>query len=211
MLVLRIILASFAFVFMIVTLIIYLNMKKTLKKNTKIDKSYIEKQTKTFTILMIISILLGIAAVVFGIIYKGSKIKENLNISPSNYEMYIKQYRDADDIKSKLELFKDTIEEENVLEFSEFNRDGLFNKSYFLCLKYQYDKKTIKEEIERINSLSRESIEDNKIPYLIYIVTDSDSVKEYALIDEEKYQIIYIFNQSFNKDEIKIDVSYFID
>lgn len=64
----RIILLVLAILFIIVTLIVYFKTRKELKSDKKILKKDIEKHVKIYTILLIISSTLGLAAAIINVI-----------------------------------------------------------------------------------------------------------------------------------------------
>ena len=64
----RIILLVLAILFIIATLIVYFKTRKELKSDKKILKKDIEKYVKIYTILLIISSTLGLAAAIINVI-----------------------------------------------------------------------------------------------------------------------------------------------
>ncbi len=212
MLILRIIFTFVALIFMSITFIIYLKNKKILKNEKKLSKDEIKNRIKKFNIMLIISLVLSVIAIVITIVESSNEIKKNVNIDATSYSIYLKKYKDNNDIKTTLSYFPEEIESSRLIEFSEYSKNGLFAKSYFIFLKYQYDKTSIKKEIERISSISIEKIEDDQNPYYIYIISDNENnIKEYVLVDNNNRQIIYVFNQYFNKKDSKDISDYFID
>ena len=211
MLILRIIFTSIALLFMIVTFIMYIDIKKTLKSHKKVIKKDLEVKTKRFNIMIIISIVLSIIAIVITVIENSTEIKKNANINATNYEIYIKKYKENDDINAELDYFPDNVNASNVIEFSEYRKNGLFSKSYFILLKYQYSKSELISELERIKLMSIENIEDNQNPYYIYLISNEDNIKEYVLLDNNSNQLIYVFNQRFSKKDVEGLSDYFVD
>ena len=204
----KILLIVAALIFIIVTVMIYFNMKKELFSKKRIDKKYLEKQTKIFNILLIISFVLSVITIIVSTIGSSTEIRENININPSQYSTFVEQYIADENIYTSLSSFPKEIEQENVIEFSEYNRDNFLNTSHFIYLKYEYkDKKDYKKEYERIKQLSikEEVLSDIYTKYLIS--NDEDNVLEYVLINDKDKIIIYVFSQFFDKDEIKIDLN----
>ena len=208
----RIILGIISIIYIIITLIIYLKLRKELKSDKKLEIEYIENRIKRFNVLLICSIVLSIITIIVNFINSATFIRKNINIDVSNYNMYIQQYRDAFDVHSELQSFPSIVEQDNVLEFSEFNRDGLFDGSYFICLKYQYNDETFDNEYDRIKNLSIREVDETNGEYLAYIISDDTfNTKEYVLVNKEEMRMVYIFCQLFEQDEIDVDKNYFVD
>ena len=199
-------------ILIIVALKIYFNMKKEFKSDIEIDKKYIEKKVNLFTILIITSIILSLIISFVRIIDDSLQIRENININPNNYNMYIEGYKNNSDIHSELGYFPQKIESDHVLDFAEYNRDGLFDGSYFIYLKYKYNENDFKDELEKIEKISNKKINDNNNQYVAYVLNDDGyNTKEYVLIDEDNKTMVYVFCQLFYSSEINVDKNYFLD
>lgn len=206
----RIFLTILSIIMIIITLYFYFNLKNDLKKKNRITKIYILDKLKIFNILLIVSISLSVITIIYNISTGINRIRKNENID--NYELYINEYIKNDDIHSNLSSFPKNIDKNNVLSFGEYNRDGLFDGSYFIYLRYQYEEELFNKELSRIKVLSNKKIENKDINYIAYIINDDyHGTSEYVLIDETNYQIIYVFNQLFSSSELDINKNFFLE
>ena len=129
------------------------------------------------------------------------------------YSTYLENLRKSKDVHSGLLIFPNSINNLNILDFKYFERDGLFDGSYFFYLEVEY-KDDFNTELERIKNLKVEYSDKVKYPIYekyafsnpVYItIFDGIDTYEYALINEEEKKITYIFNQIFSYYELGLN------
>ena len=133
----------------------------------------------------------------------------------SNYELYLSDLIQNNDVHSLLYLFPSTLKNGRVTEFKYMEQDGLFDGSYYYYLVMNYDGDNYDKEYKRISSLELNYGSTKKTPIKDYIkydtfitIYDNYNTFEYALFDKENNRIIYIFNQLFNWNEIGLENKY---
>lgn len=134
-----------------------------------------------------------------------------------NYSNYLINLRDNTDAHSYLSIFPNEIINNNVEEFIYLSEDGLFDGDYLFYLVVSYDKDSYYNEINRISNITinyknlekKILFSKDGFSYPAYIsIFDNNGSFEYALVDEENYRIVYIFNQFFMWDKIEINKNY---
>jgi len=202
--ILKIFLAISSVIIIIVTIIYFLNLRRYLNNSKMVSREQLLKKTKPLDAILTITIGISIIGVSYNIYKSVSIIRHNDNIS--NYETYIEEYKKNDDVHTKLKSFPAKINKENVIDFSEYNRDGLFDGSYFIYLKYQYDEDSFNSEFDRIKEISIKTLKEKDSKYITYIISDDEmGTKEYVLIDKDKLIIVYNFIQLFELSELNIN------
>lgn len=192
----------------ILTMVIYFKLMKEVKNNKQISKDYLIKKVNTFSILLGVLFILTIISIGSNIYKAINEIRVNEDIT--KYNFYISEYKKNDDVHSKLDYFPKEIEKDKVISFGEYNRDGLFDGSYFIYLDYKYD--DISEEINKIKDKSIKVINEVDSVYTIYVISDDgNGTQEYVLVNYDTKEIIYVFNQLFTSKEISINEDYFLE
>ena len=159
-------------------------------------------------ILIIITIIVGLIALIFinGIsIFKNDDIK---GIENYNKESYIKKY--GGDLDSNLSIFPD---DKSILlnpKFSSSFSTGLFDTDGYILLESKFSEENFNKEVERLSKLNivvKSSCYKNAEEYNNYIKYDELSYSypayiaidgfghtyEYALINEEEFEITYVY------------------
>lgn len=133
----------------------------------------------------------------------------------SNYEVYLSDLIQNNDVHSLLYIFPSTLKNGQVTEFKYMEQDGLFDGSYYYYLVMNYDEDNYDKEYKRISNLELNYGSTKKTPIKDYIKYDTFitiynnyNTYEYALFDKENNRIIYIFNQLFNWNEIGLENKY---
>ena len=202
----RLILAMCSLLIICFTIVYYLLFKKEVNSNKRMSDKVFKSKMNTFSVLTVVSIVLGIISVAYNIYYSFSTINENNDIKRYNeYVSYIKSY---DDAHSDLSFFPKEVDKSNVVNFYNYNKNGFKESSYFVLLSYKYDEENVTIEEDRIKSIS--TYEMNRDNDKVYIISDNGKGnKEYVIVKDNI--ITYVFNQLFKKDDLDIDKSYFIE
>ena len=182
--------------------------------------------------LIIISIVFIIFLIrmffVLGIVSLSTLIPSKNITGIDNYDKsyYIKEY--GGDLDSDLSIFPDDKSNLKDAEFSSSFQTNFFDSDGYILLESKYDKDTFNSEIERLKNIKAtiyENCYDNSDTYTNYIKYDDKSYKypayitidgfghnyEYALINEDKLEIIYVYlsypkkNNSKYKEYLKED------
>lgn len=160
---------------------------------------------KGIKILLIILSILIICGVSIFIINK-EKIYEKKDID--KYKEYLSELKNNSDVHSKLFIFPDEINKDNVEEFQYLKKDGLFDGSYLFYIIVKYDEKEYNKEIDRLkkikrifNGFDKFILYTEELKYHTYItICDGMDTFEYALLDDNNKKIIYVFRQLFNSN-----------
>jgi len=183
-----------------------------IKKKNKNDVKTIKKRSIHEYTLLITIVVMSISLFTNFII---SFSKIIINDDVENYEDTFQSYRNNYDIHTIMKSFPETVDKENVIEFKELKKEGLLSRSYLIYLTYSYEDEEFFNEVSRLEYLSTKKIEllEQKENFdKIYIIADDGKgTKEYALINEDKLHITYVFAQKFNFDSTQIAEDFNLD
>ena len=175
-------------------------------------------------VLIIIFLLLVLfilrMAVVLGIVSLSLLIPKKDISGIENYDKkyYINEYRG--DLDSNLSIFPDNKSNMIEADFSSSFQTNFFDTDGYIILIAKYNKEDFSSEINRLKGLSMTiyaNSKDNAESYTNYVRYDEKSYKypayitidgfghtyEYALINEEESEIIYIYLSYPKEDNIK--------
>ena len=171
---------------------------------------------KAEKIFLIISTIAFVICVIFILFIDVSNNIEG--IENYNKEYFIEKYHG--DLDSNLSIFPDDKSILKNAEFSSSFNDGLFDVDGYIILSAKYNENEYNREIDRLNKISVDISNCNKefftnnikydeisYNYPAYISIDGFSCTyEYALLDKDNLQIIYIYlsypsinNKKYNK------------
>ncbi len=167
-------------------------------------------------LLIILSVVIVCGLIIFFIARQDIKSYDDLD----KYEEYLSDLRNNSDAHSKLLIFPDKINKDNVEEFEYLAIDGLFDGSYLFYFVVNYDDASLKKEVERLKNIKRTYngknkeviIEEENLKYPTYItICDGMDTFEYAMVDGNK--VVYVFKQLFtanNKLDKKYELEYIV-
>ena len=183
-----------------------------------------DKKKNILIVILILFVILIIRILfVLGIIsFSFSNASNDISgIENYNKDYYIKEY--GGDLDSNLSIFPD--DKSNLINstFTSSFKTNLFDSDGFIILDAKYNKKDFDNEISRLKNISisiPKTCYPNSLSYTNYIKHDIDSYNyeayitidgfgstyEYALINENELEIIYIYlsypninNTNYNK------------
>ena len=97
-------------------------------------------------------------------------------------------------------LIPKIIDDSKVVEYKYLCKESLLDDSQYIYLKYQYDDETYQAEKERLSKIKDEyaTVKYDKKrfdkPAYVYMFHEGDN-NEYAVIDDDKKQIVYVYVQ----------------
>lgn len=107
---------------------------------------------------------------------------------------------------------------ENTSEYYYYFRDTMFDPTCQIYLKCQFFENEFQQEIERLNAIKvvssrgeEQPLLENKDDFNYYALVASngfESCYEYALVDAENLEIIYVFLQGIPEEKIVFDAKY---
>ena len=167
---------------------------------------------KIFKIIIIVVLVLLVGLLIFLISRKKVIVKDDIE----KYNKYLEELQFDTNVHSKLYIFPEKVNKDNVEGFEYLKVNSLLSGSYMFYIVIKYDEKEYLEEETRIKGLNRIFREGIKYPiyvedfkYPLYVtISDGYDTYEYVLLDKDNNKIIYVFKQSFfyknnlNKDYI---------
>ena len=143
---------------------------------------------KIFKIIIIVGCILLVALLVFLISRKKVIVKDDIE----NYNKYLEKLQFDTDVHSKLFIFPEKINKDEVEGFEYLKVNSMFNSSYMFYLVVKYNEKEYFEEENRIKSVNRifrggikYPIYVDKLEYPTYVtISDGHDTYEYVLLDK---------------------------
>lgn len=169
---------------------------------------------KIFKIIIIVGCILLVALLVFLISRKKVIVKDDIE----NYNKYLEKLKFDTDVHSKLFIFPEKINKDEVEGFEYLKVNSMFNSSYMFYLVVKYNEKEYFEEENRIKSVNRifrdgikYPIYVDKLEYPTYVtISDGHDTYEYVLLDKENNKIVYVFKQLYFYEN-KLDKEYLVE
>lgn len=169
---------------------------------------------KIFKIIIIVGCILLVALLVFLISRKKVIVKDDIE----NYNKYLEELQFDTDVHSKLFIFPEKINKDEVEGFEYLKVNSMFNSSYMFYLVVKYNEKEYFEEENRIKSVNRifrggikYPIYVDKLEYPTYVtISDGHDTYEYVLLDKENNKIVYVFKQLYFYEN-KLDKEYLVE
>lgn len=177
------------------------------------------KMNKKDKLIILASFIFGtivISETIYLILHNKAKTLYGIEFYDKNY--YINEY--GGDLDSNLSIFPDDKSKFINAEFESSFQTSLFDSDGYIILRTKYNKEDYNYEVNRIKSLSmlikddcrhNASVYENKIKYddtsydhPAYVTIDGFGYTyEYALFDENEFEITYIYLSYPNKDNLK--------
>ena len=169
---------------------------------------------KIFKIIIIVGCILLVALLVFLISRKKVIVKDDIE----NYNKYLEKLKFDTDVHSKLFIFPEKINKDEVEGFEYLKVNSMFNSSYMFYLVVKYNEKEYFEEENRIKSVNRifrggikYPIYVDKLEYPTYVtISDGHDTYEYVLLDKANNKIVYVFKQLYFYEN-KLDKEYLVE
>ncbi len=169
---------------------------------------------KIFKIIIIVGCILLVALLVFLISRKKVIVKDDIE----NYNKYLEELQFDTDVHSKLFIFPEKINKDEVEGFEYLKVNSMFNSSYMFYLVVKYNEKEYFEEENRIKSVNRifrggikYPIYVDKLEYPTYVtISDGHDTYEYVLLDKENNKIVYVFKQLYFYEN-KLNKEYLVE
>ena len=169
---------------------------------------------KIFKIIIIVGCILLVALLVFLISRKKVIVKDDIE----NYNKYLEKLKFDTDVHSKLFIFPEKINKDEVEGFEYLKVNSMFNSSYMFYLVVKYNEKEYFEEENRIKSVNRifrggikYPIYVDKLKYPTYVtISDGHDTYEYVLLDKENNKIVYVFKQLYFYEN-KLNKEYLVE
>ena len=207
------------------------NLQKYMKKNKTI-KNVIKTSLIIITILFTLFIIRTIMIIGMGELTSFSPTKHISGIENYDKNYFIKEY--SGDLGSNLSIFPDNKKILKNAEFSSSLQTNLFDSDGYIILTSNYDKADFNNEIKRLKQISmtiHKNCKSNTKTYTNYIKYDTElynnsayiaidgfkNTYEYALINENKLEITYIYlsypkiNDSKYEKYLKLDKNSYSD
>lgn len=169
---------------------------------------------KIFKIIIIVGCILLVALLVFLISRKKVIVEDDIE----NYNKYLEKLQFDTDVHSKLFIFPEKINKDEVEGFEYLKVNSMFNSSYMFYLVVKYNEKEYFEEENRIKSVNRifrggikYPIYVDKLEYPTYVtISDGHDTYEYVLLDKANNKIVYVFKQLYFYEN-KLDKEYLVE